>query len=294
MDWTPPPETPLKGVKKSHTADRSLRVLDHGIVHLVDSMPHFTGVTMFQDKLIFGPGDQRVVESARISMANLPPDVAYSLGLSIDYEKEAKRTAADNAKTLLYMHQHHHGTPFEQVRFTFYVRLPIFTARQWIRHRMGSFNETSARYSELDNVFYIPSVERMQAQSKANKQGSADALPVEVARQMQERMRRSAADDYSEYESLLADGLTRELARNVLPASIYTQWFWTVDLRNLMGFLRLRADAHAQWEIQQYAAAVWQLAKTVAPYSLSLLEREMGLQWEDDKLVVLPPMTDGL
>lgn len=256
-----------------------MRVLDHGLVQLVDAMPHFNDGHQLElvDGVEFGPGDRRVVEAARISMARLPQHLSQELGLEVDFEKEAKRTLADDAKTLRYMHEHHHGTPFEQVRFTFYVRLPIFVARQWIRHRMGSFNETSARYTELDKVFYIPDVSRMCAQSTTNKQGSGEGLPLDVATKMRANMLAAAERDYTLYEELLEGGLTRELARNVLPTSIYTQWFWTVDLRNLMGFLRLRADSHAQWEIQQYAAVLWILAKKVAPYTLSLLEREMGM-----------------
>lgn len=234
---------------------RNANVLgDHiGSVELVDTMP-----ALYDDDLRFEPltkpGDQRIVDAARVSIAG-----------------EEVRPTSDDRKLIRYLVKNRHTTPLEQVRFTFHVRLPIFCARQWIRHRTGSFNEESARYGKLAADFYLPSVERLMAggQSKDNKQGSAEnVISQYTAIQIRGGIRTHSETSYSEYEGMLDQGVARELARMVLPTNIYTQWYWTTDLHNLMHFLRLRLHAHAQWETRQYAEAIVPMAEALAPYAM--------------------------
>ena len=159
--------------------------------------------------------------------------------------------------------RHHHSTPFEMCEVKLHVKLPIFVARQWIRHRMANVNEISARYSVLDREFYVPAPEVVASQSKVNAQGRGEALSGEAAARVLDRLREGAGRAYDDYEALLGEDLARELARMALPASVYTQWYWKADLHNLLSFLRLRADPHAQWEIRAYAEA---LGKVVADW----------------------------
>lgn len=224
----------------SVTEQRRLSVLDRGFVRLVDSMPHWD--SRFS-------GDDRIVQAARVS---------YGAGT---------KTVREDAGLIRYLVKNKHTTPLEKVRFEFHVKLPISCARQWIRHRMGSFNEVSTRYSEVEEgEFYLPDVARMRSQDTKNRQGSGDELPYTNAgalcRQIMEQQQGYA---YDAYKRLLELGLAREVARGVLPLDTYTQWYWTVDLHNLMHFLSLRLDAHAQWEMQQYGQAVLALAEPIAP-----------------------------
>lgn len=217
--------------------DAHVKVLDHGFVELVDSMG----------------GDQRIVDAARVSIAG-----------------EGVRPVSDDRKLIRYLLRNRHTTPFEAVRFTFAVKLPIFVARQWMRHRACSFNEMSARYGQLPNEFYVPSIERLMAggQSKDNKQASGAQLPHDVAAASKVEIEMAYASAYRRYEALLEIGVARELARAVLPVAIYTQFYWTIDLWNLMHFLRLRLHAHAQWETRQYAEAIVPMATSVAPIAM--------------------------
>jgi thymidylate synthase (FAD) len=161
-----------------------------------------------------------------------------------------------------------HWSPFEKVRFEFAIKMPIFVARQMIRHRMASVNELSARYTELSNEYYVPTLSRMQEQAKSNKQCSGNALPIKVARAARQTIVSSCEASYESYTELLGLGLAREVARSVLPVNYYTEWYWTIDLRNLMNFIKLREDKHAQWEIQQYARELRALAEAVAPVAM--------------------------
>lgn len=224
-------------------------VLDHGLVGLVDSMPRMAPVKPGQT----APGDQRIVDAARVSI----------LGAGV-------RPTSDDRKLIRYLVKNKHTTPLEQVRFTFHVRLPIFVARQWIRHRTGSFNEESARYGVLRDDFYIPSLERLRfgGQSTSNKQGSGEAIHHETAQQMRDLIQHQSTVSYDLYLALLDRGLARELARVVLPTNIYTQWFWTTDLHNLMHFLKLRLHGHAQFEIRKYAEAIAPMASALAPFAM--------------------------
>ena len=196
-----------------------IRVLDKGFVRLVETMG----------------GDRGVVQAARVS-----------------YGGGSKGSEQDR-KLIEYLLKHQHMTPFEQAVFKFHVSCPIFVMRQWIRHRMSSTNEISARYTEVQDEYYVPAAWR--GQDLKNKQGSSAAPALDhqaLTAAYDEQMRSSLAA----YRNLLAAGVARELARMVLPVSLYTQFYWTVNARSLMHFLGLRAEAHAQWEIQRYAEAL--------------------------------------
>lgn len=246
---------------------RTVRVLDHGFVHLRDSMP---AIDSTQDgSRGFGAGDARIVEAARVSMAHIPVAVAEQLGLHIDWAAERGRTVEQDVKLINYLLKNKHTSPFEKVRFEWVAKVPITVARQWIRHRTGSFNEMSARYAELPNEFYLPSLARFQQQSTSNKQASGGMLPGADAVELQALMHAHHETSYAMYRKLLDRGLARETARNVLPPSIYTQWYWTVDLHNLFHFLQLRLHPHAQYEIRVYAEAMLGMIEQLVPAAVA-------------------------
>jgi thymidylate synthase (FAD) len=209
-------------------------VLDHGFVRVIDYMGD----------------DAAVVQAARVS-----------------YGKGTKRVSEDRG-LIQYLMRHRHTTPFEMCEIKFHVKLPIFVARQWIRHRTANVNEYSARYSILDKEFYVPAPEQLAAQSTANRQGRGDALEGEDAARVLALLRGDAERVYASYAEMLNEdeagrvtdgkrqGLARELARMNLSLNFYTQWYWKTDLYNLMNFLSLRADSHAQYEIRVYAEAM--------------------------------------
>lgn len=228
--------------------DKEFKVLDHGFVRLVDYMG----------------SDQRIVDAARVS-----------------YQAGTKKINSDRG-LIRYLLRHKHTTPLEKVRFEFHIKLPIFVMRQLIRHRMASVNEESARYSVLSDEFYIP--QHLRKQSVTNKQGSSDEiisklchLEDRVAQKgesiaplvdVEEYLNRLCENAYGEYEYLLSNGVARELARMVLPVNIYTQFYWTIDLHNLMHFLKLRLDSHAQLEIQEFAKPIEMCARAVCPIAM--------------------------
>ena len=186
-------------------------------------------------------------------------------GIEEDIERAARQSYAadpqartpEERRTLLrYMLRHRHNTPFEMCDLTIQAKLPIFVARQWIRHRTASVSELSGRYSILDAEFYIPDVTQMCVQSTLNKQGRAE--PIAVAADLRDALRQSCEDSFEVYDTAIQDGLTRELSRTVLPLSTYTTWTWKVNLHNLLHFLGLRLDPHAQYEIRVYADQLWQ------------------------------------
>jgi thymidylate synthase (FAD) len=219
-------------------------VLDHGFVRLVDSMG----------------GDLSVVRAARVSH-----DAAWRAG-----EDEGS-----DAKLIKYLWGHHHSTPFEAVTLTFEVKAPIFVFRQWHRHRTWSYNEVSARYTELPEEFYLPDPVLVGEQSTVNKQGRAigdggiEALRASEVRDLKE----ACAASFRMYHKLIAAGWPRELARSILPVSTYSHMFATVNLLNLMKFLTLRCDGHAQYEIRVYADAMRDLARSVAPVCIEAWEQ---------------------
>lgn len=222
-----------------------LPVLDHGFIRVVDYLGN----------------DEAVVQAARVS-----------------YGRGTRKTSED-AALIHYLMRHAHTTPFEMAEIKLHVKLPIFVARQWIRHRTASVNEYSARYSILDREFYVPELAQMAAQSHSNRQGRGELLDEPQAEVFRRLLEDDASMAYEHYLRLLnedehgtplvegADGLARELSRMVLPLSYYTQWYWKIDLHNFMGFLKLRLDPHAQYEIRAYAEVLLDVLRRWAPLS---------------------------
>ncbi|MCU9847630.1 FAD-dependent thymidylate synthase [Defluviimonas sp. WL0024] len=210
-------------------------VLDHGHVRVIDYMGD----------------DSAITQAARVSYGRGTKHVTNDEGL------------------IRYLMRHWHSTPFEMCEVKFHVKLPVFVARQWIRHRTANVNEYSARYSILDREFYIPAPEHLAAQSTVNNQGRGELLEGEEAQRVLDLLREDAMRSYDHYEAMLSQdgqkGLARELARMNLPANVYTQWYWKTDLHNLFHFLRLRADAHAQYEIRAYAEVMCGIVKDWVP-----------------------------
>ena len=215
-----------------HTA---FPLLDHGFVRLVDYMGD----------------DSAIVQAARVSYGAGTKHVSQDRGL------------------IRYLMRHWHSTPFEMCEIKLHVKLPVFVARQWIRHRTANVNEYSARYSILDREFYIPAPDALAAQSTTNNQGRGAALEGAEADRVLRLLTDDAMRSYDHYEDMISQdgqqGLARELARMNLPANIYTQWYWKTDLHNLLHFLRLRADAHAQYEIRVYAEAICDIVADWVP-----------------------------
>lgn len=251
----------------------ALPVLDHGFVRLVDYMGD----------------DSSIVQAARVS-----------------YGKGTKHVTQD-AGLIKYLMRHWHSTPFEMCEIKFHVKLPIFIARQWIRHRTANVNEYSARYSVLDNEFYMPEQQHLCAQSKINNQGRGEVLTGAEAAHVLNLLREDALRNYSHYEEMLncdqsgnvldesRDGLARELARMNLSLNFYTQWYWKIDLHNFMHFLRLRADSHAQYEIRAYADLMTDILKKWVPlaYDAFVEYRQGGGHLSKTGLEVVKRMIQG-
>ncbi|MGR3542551.1 MAG: FAD-dependent thymidylate synthase [Hasllibacter sp.] len=249
---------------------RAEPVLDHGFVRAIDYMGD----------------DAAIVQAARVS-----------------YGKGTKAVQND-AGLIRYLMRHWHSTPFEMCELKLHVKLPVFVARQWIRHRTANVNEYSARYSILDREFYVPAPEHLAAQSSVNNQGRGATLEGAEAERVLAWLREDAGRAYDHYEAMLSDtspegdaqqGLARELARMNLPANVYTQWYWKVDLHNLLHFLRLRADPHAQWEIRAYADAICAMVKDWVPQTWAAFEdyRLGGVQVSAAGVAVLKRMLAG-
>ena len=229
---------------------KPIEVLDHGFIRVIDYMGD----------------DSAIVQSARVS-----------------YGKGTKKISNDKG-LIKYLMRHRHSTPFEMCEIKFHIKLPIFIARQWIRHRTANVNEYSARYSILDKEFYIPSAENLAAQSAINNQGRGDALTDDEASNVIQILKKDAEQTYSNYETLLNEssegniidesksGIARELARMNLTLNTYTQWYWKIDLNNLLHFLALRADDHAQYEIRVYADAMLDIVKKWVPLTYEAFE----------------------
>lgn len=225
------------------------RVLDHGFVRVIDYMGD----------------DAAIVQAARVS-----------------YGRGTKKVSEDRA-LIRYLMRHWHSTPFEMCEIKLHVKLPIFVARQWVRHRTANINEYSARYSILDREFYTPSPDQLASQATNNRQGRGAVLDEEQAAHVLHLLRDDAERSYATYRMLLNDpedanhdpdrtGLSRELARIGLSLSTYTQWYWKTDLHNLFGFLRLRADSHAQFEIRAYAELILEIVRDWVPASCEAFE----------------------
>ena len=252
---------------------KPLAALDHGFVRVIDYMGD----------------DTAIVQSARVS-----------------YGKGTKKISNDKG-LIKYLMRHWHSTPFEMCEIKLHVKLPIFIARQWIRHRTANVNEYSARYSILDKEFYIPSVENLASQSQINKQGRAENLSPEEAEKVIELLKSDAEQTYRNYEVMLNEnsdgetldessmGIARELARMNLTLNTYTQWYWKIDLNNLLHFLALRADAHAQYEIRVYADIILDIVKKWVPITYEAFEdyRVGGTQLSAKEILILKKIIKG-
>ena len=221
--------------------DQPIPCLDKGFVRLVDYLG----------------GDDRIVQSARVS---------YGAGT---------KSYRQDRGLIHYLLRNRHTSPFEQVVLTFHAKMPILVARQWVRHRMARLNEISGRYSVMQDEFYVPLPEHVATQSSDNKQGRGEPLPLEEAQAVIEAMVAEQTEAYAAYQAQLARGVARELARANLPLSLYTEWYWQIDLNNLFKFLELRMDGHAQYEIRVFAEAMASCAKAVAPIAYEAFEEHL-------------------
>jgi thymidylate synthase (FAD) len=242
--------------------DQEISVLDHGFVRLVDYMG----------------GDSRIVQTARVSYG------------------EGTKTIRQDAGLIDYLLRHEHTSPFEHVIFELHCKMPIFVARQWIRHRTARLNEISGRYSVMKDEFYLPPREQISLQSLDNKQGrEKEAVPVELQDKVLELLKKDQSASYANYSEILNDGIARELARINLPLSMYTEWYWQMDLKNMLHFLKLRMDSHAQWEIQEYARAIAQIVKAVCPLAYESFERHIlrGAKFSSDEIAAINALLAG-
>jgi thymidylate synthase (FAD) len=251
----------------------AIPILDHGFIRVIDYMGD----------------DSSIVQAARVS-----------------YGKGTKKVSTDEG-LIRYLLRHWHSTPFEMCEIKYHVKLPIFIARQWIRHRTANVNEYSARYSILDKEFYIPTEDKLAAQSKSNRQGRGDILTGDQAQEVLNILKDDSTRTYQNYEKMLNErydgsvidenknGLARELARMNLTLNSYTQWYWKTDLLNLMNFLFLRADIHAQYEIRVYAEAMIETLKKWVPITHSaFLDYRVGAAHVSSKgLRVIKSLLNG-
>jgi thymidylate synthase (FAD) len=251
----------------------AIPVLDHGFIRVIDYMGD----------------DSSIVQSARVS-----------------YGKGTKKVSTDEG-LIRYLMRHWHSTPFEMCEIKYHVKLPIFIARQWIRHRTANVNEYSARYSILDKEFYIPAKEQLSAQATNNRQGRGDLITGEQADEVLKILKDDAVRTYDNYEKMLNErfdgtiidekksGLARELARMNLTLNSYTQWYWKTDLLNLMNFLFLRGDSHAQYEIRVYAEKMLETVKKWVPIThAAFLDYRVGAAHLSSKgLKIVKSMIDG-
>jgi len=212
--------------------------LDKGFVRLVDSMG----------------GDDAIVQAARVSYGQGTSKVSQDRGL------------------IRYLMRHRHTTPFEMVEFKFHCKMPIFVARQWVRHRTANINEYSLRYSEARDEFYIPDSKNIQFQSALNKQGRSGVVPENLKNKVLKYFKDISERSFEMYQELNEAGIARELARSILPVNIYTEWYWKNDLHNLLHFIGLRSDSHAQYEIRVYSDAMAKFVKEVAPHAWEAYE----------------------
>ncbi len=242
--------------------DQEIKVLDKGFVRLVDYLG----------------GDDRIVQAARVSYGSGTKSYRQDRGL------------------IHYLLRNEHTSPFEQVVLTFHTKMPIFVARQWVRHRTARLNEISGRYSIMRDEFYVPEPGQMRFQSTDNKQArSEEELDAELAQQMIAEMEADQKQLYAHYEGMIEKGLAREIARGNLPLNLYTEWYWQIDLHNLFRFLHLRMDSHAQYEIRVYAEALAQCAKAVAPIAYEAFEEHTlgGLKFSRAECEALSLMLAG-
>ncbi|MFA5570799.1 MAG: FAD-dependent thymidylate synthase [Sphaerochaetaceae bacterium] len=242
--------------------DKEFPVLDKGFVRLVDYLG----------------SDQRIVQSARVSYG------------------EGTKSFRQDKGLISYLMRNDHTSPFEQVNFTFHIKMPIFVARQWIRHRTARVNEISGRYSVMADEAYVPALEHINAQSEDNKQGrSTEALDPQLQQEVAKILEEDQKRAFETYHKLLDLGIARELARINLPLSLYTEWYWQMDLHNLFHFLRLRLDNHAQYEIRVYAQTILDIIRTVCPMATEAFETHKlhGKSFSEPEVDALKEMIAG-
>lgn len=242
--------------------DKKFKVLDKGFIRLVDYLGN----------------DSRIVQAARVS-----------------YGKGTK-TYREDKGLINYLLRNDHTSPFEQVVFTFHVKLPIFVARQWIRHRTARLNEISGRYSVMKSEFYLPSTAGIAFQSENNKQGrAATAVPASLQKKVLAILTKYQKELYGAYEDLLENNIARELARINLPLSLYTEWYWQIDLHNLFRFLKLRLDPHAQMEIRKYAEVLMKIGKKVCPVAFEAFEEHVlnGVRFSKSEMAAVRNLLKG-
>lgn len=242
--------------------DKEFRVHNGGFVRLVDYLG----------------GDSRIVQAARVSYG------------------EGTKTVREDAGLIDYLLRNEHTSPFEQVVLTFHIKMPIFVARQWIRHRTARVNEISGRYSVMKDEFWLPEPKVLALQSKDNKQGrSSEPLEDKLASNIIEAMQKGQKEAYSHYQSLVDSGLARELARVNLPLSTYTEMYWQMDLHNLFRFLALRLDSHAQREIRDYAEVILEISGRVCPLACESFRRHQleGLKLSKEEAQVFRQLLEG-
>lgn len=227
----------------ANVPELTIKCLDKGFVSLVDVMPRIV------------PEDRKTADFAIVQAAR----VSYGDGT---------KTVNEDRGLIRYLLRHSHTTPFEMVEFKFCCKLPIFVARQWIRHRMSSTNEYSGRYSVMKDEFYIPDVDNIRQQSKNNKQGGDGKIETMDAEGFVAHLNAVCNESYGSYQDYLERGVAREQARMILPVNNYTEWYWKIDLHNLFHFLALRCDAHAQWEIRVFAEAMLKLIQPIVPVAV--------------------------
>lgn len=251
------------------------RILDHGFIGLLEVMG----------------SDDSIDQAARVS---------YGKGT---------RKVSELSGLINYLMRHNHTTPFEMVEFKFHVKMPIFVARQWVRHRTANINEYSARYSILDKEYYIPEPDQMCPQSFSNNQGREEEITIadHLYIEYKAMIRALSENAYKTYEFLLnekewhyhdpdREGLARELARMVLPLNYYTQWYWKIDLHNLFHFLKLRMDSHAQWEIRVYANQIYEMIKPHVPLACEAFEKYQldGITNSRDEVTILKELVENV
>ena len=236
--------------------DKKFKVLDKGFVRLVDYLGN----------------DSRIVAAARVS---------YGTGT---------KSFREDKGLINYLLRNDHTSPFEQVVFTFHCKMPVFVARQWIRHRTARLNEISGRYSVMKDEFYLPAPRDIALQSTDNKQGrSAAPVPAALQKKVIALLKKEQEGIYRNYEHLLKHDIARELARINLPLSLYTEWYWQIDLHNLFHFLKLRGDAHAQKEIRDYAAIMAMIGRTVCPIAFGAFDEHVrdGVRFSKSEMTAL-------
>ena len=237
--------------------DKTFPVLDKGFVRLIDYLG----------------SDARIVQAARVSYG------------------EGTKTIREDKSLIDYLLRNDHTSPFEMVSLTFHCKMPIFVARQWIRHRTAKVNEISGRYSIMKEEFYVPEAEQICLQSQRNKQGRGEPADEYLQKLFYEELQSVQQTSAKAYRRLFEAGIARELARIVLPLNLYTEWYWTMDLHNLLRFIKLRLHPHAQWEIRQYAQVIFDLTRKVAPLTCEAFEEhwQEGVKLSRSEVQALRP-----